>query len=133
MKLEGYSGPMCNKHVHSTVTRSSRTVGSTANRIAMHVRATPRRTSLYSASMCDTATMKARIRQKRASGESREQTGSRNMAATVFLTQRPRLPILPKVGQSTQLLPLLQIHFLHAFFELRSISRHFGPFWALLP
>ena len=24
MKLEGYSGPMCNKHVHSTVTRSSR-------------------------------------------------------------------------------------------------------------
>ena len=24
MKLEGYSGPMCNKHLHSTVTRSSR-------------------------------------------------------------------------------------------------------------
>jgi len=24
MKLEGYSGPMCNKHVHSTMTRSSR-------------------------------------------------------------------------------------------------------------
>ena len=24
MKLEGYSRPMCNKHVHSTVTRSSR-------------------------------------------------------------------------------------------------------------
>jgi len=24
MKLKGYSGPMCNKHVHSTVTRSSR-------------------------------------------------------------------------------------------------------------
>ena len=24
MKLEGYSGPMCNKHVHSTTTRSSR-------------------------------------------------------------------------------------------------------------
>ena len=24
MKLEGYSGPMCNKHVHSTVTSSSR-------------------------------------------------------------------------------------------------------------
>jgi len=24
MKLEGYSGTMCNKHVHSTVTRSSR-------------------------------------------------------------------------------------------------------------
>jgi len=24
MKLEGYSGPMCNKHVHSTVTRSGR-------------------------------------------------------------------------------------------------------------
>jgi len=24
MKLEGYSGLMCNKHVHSTVTRSSR-------------------------------------------------------------------------------------------------------------
>ena len=23
MKLEGYSGPMCNKHVHSTMTRSS--------------------------------------------------------------------------------------------------------------
>ena len=23
-KLEGYSGPMCNKHVHSTITRSSR-------------------------------------------------------------------------------------------------------------
>jgi len=22
--------------------------------------------------------------------------------------------------------------FLHAFFELRSISRHFGPFWTLL-
>jgi len=56
-----------------------------------------------------------------------------------FLTQRPRLSICPKVGQSTQLLPVLQIHFrfdhddfLHAFFELRSISRHFGPFLALL-
>jgi len=24
MKLEGYSGPLCNKHVHSTITRSSR-------------------------------------------------------------------------------------------------------------
>ena len=24
IKLEGYSGPMCNKHVHSTITRSSR-------------------------------------------------------------------------------------------------------------
>jgi len=24
MKLEGYSGPTCNKHVHSTMTRSSR-------------------------------------------------------------------------------------------------------------
>jgi len=24
MKLEGYSGPMCNKHVHTTMTRSSR-------------------------------------------------------------------------------------------------------------
>jgi len=24
MKLEGYRGPMCNKHVHSTMTRSSR-------------------------------------------------------------------------------------------------------------
>ena len=24
MKLEGYSGPMCNKHVHSTMTQSSR-------------------------------------------------------------------------------------------------------------
>jgi len=24
MKLEGYSGPMCNKHVQSTITRSSR-------------------------------------------------------------------------------------------------------------
>ena len=24
IKLEGYSGPMCNKHVHSTMTRSSR-------------------------------------------------------------------------------------------------------------
>ena len=24
MKLEGYSGSMCNKHVHSTMTRSSR-------------------------------------------------------------------------------------------------------------
>jgi len=23
MKLEGYSGPMCNKHVHSTMTRLS--------------------------------------------------------------------------------------------------------------
>jgi len=57
----------------------------------------------------------------------------------VFLTQRPRLSICPKVGQSTQLLPVLQIHFrfdqdnfLHAFFELLSISRHFGPFRALL-
>jgi len=57
----------------------------------------------------------------------------------VFLTQRPRLSLCPKVGQSTQLLPVLQIHFrfhhgdiLHAFFELRSISRHFGPFQALL-
>ena len=37
------------------------------------------------------------------------------------------------------LLPVLQIHFrfdhddfLHAFFELRSITRHFGPFRALL-
>ena len=52
-----------------------------------------------------------------------------------FLTQRPRLPIWTKVGQSTQLLPVLQINFrfdhddfLHAFFELRSISRHFGHF-----
>ena len=57
----------------------------------------------------------------------------------VFLTLRPRLSILRKVGQSTQLLPVLQIPFrfdhgdiLHAFFELRSISRHFGPFRALL-
>ena len=57
----------------------------------------------------------------------------------VFLTQRPRLSICPKVGQSTQLLPLLQIHFrfdhddfLHAFFELQSISQHFGPLRALL-
>ena len=24
MKLEGYNGPMCNKHVHSMMTRSSR-------------------------------------------------------------------------------------------------------------
>ena len=72
-------------------------------------------------------------------GGSRGQTGSRNMAATRFLTQRPRLSICPKVGQSRQLLPVLQIHFrfdhddfLHAFFELRSISPHFGPFRALL-
>jgi len=57
----------------------------------------------------------------------------------VFLTQRPRLLIWPKVGQSTQLLPVLQIHFrfdhddfLHAFFKLQSISRHFGPFRARL-
>jgi len=57
----------------------------------------------------------------------------------VFLTQRPRVSIWRKVGQSTQLFPVLQIHFrfhhddfLHAFFELWSISRHFGPFWALL-
>ena len=57
----------------------------------------------------------------------------------VFLTQRPRLSICSKVGQSTRLLPVLQIHFrfhhddlLHAFFELRSISRHFGQFRALL-
>jgi len=54
----------------------------------------------------------------------------------IFLTQRPRLSILRKVGQSTQLLPVLQIHFrfdhgdvLHPFFELRSISRHFGHFY----
>ena len=54
------------------------------------------------------------------------------------LNQRPRLSICPKVGQSTQLLPVLQIHFsfdhddfLHAFFELRSISRLFGPFRVL--
>ena len=56
----------------------------------------------------------------------------------VFLTQRPRLPILPKVGQSTQLLPVLQIHFrfdhddfLHAFFEYSQfydISDHFGHY-----
>jgi len=46
----------------------------------------------------------------------------------VFLTQRTRLSICPKVGQSTQLLAVLQIHFrlnhndfLHAFFELCSI------------
>ena len=57
----------------------------------------------------------------------------------VFLTQRPRLSIFPKVGQSTQLLPVLQIDFrfdhddfLHAFFKLRSISRHLGPFWAFV-
>ena len=56
----------------------------------------------------------------------------------VFPTQRPRLSICPKVGQSTQLLPVLQIRsrfdlddILHAFVELRSISRHFGPFRAL--
>ena len=42
-----------------------------------------------------------------------------------FLTRRPRLPIWPNVGQSTQLLPVLQIHFrfdhddfLHAFFRI---------------
>ena len=59
--------------------------------------------------------------------------------ATTRLNQRPRLSICLKVGQSTQLLPVLQIHFtfdhddlLHAFFELLSISRHFGPFRALL-
>ena len=47
---------------------------------------------------------------------------------SVFLTQRPRFSIGPKVDQSTQLLPVLQIHFrfdhddfLHAFFDLRSI------------
>jgi len=57
----------------------------------------------------------------------------------IFLTQRPLLSICPKVGESTQLLPVLQIHFrfdhddfLHVFFELRSISRHFGQFLALL-
>ena len=89
--------------------------------------------------MCDTATMQARIRQRRASGGSRGKTGSRNMAATRFSDSETRLSICPKVDQSTQLLPVLQIHFrfdhddfLHAFFELRSISRHFGPFRALL-
>jgi len=54
----------------------------------------------------------------------------------VFLTQRPRLSISPKVGQSTQLLPVLQIHFrfdhddfLHAFFR---ITVNFTTFRALL-
>ena len=54
----------------------------------------------------------------------------------VFLTQRRLISICPKVGQSTQLVPVLQIHFrfekddfLHSLFELRSISRHFGHFW----
>jgi len=49
----------------------------------------------------------------------------------------PTVDFCPKVGQSTHLLPVLQIHFrfdhddfLHEF--LRSISRHFGPFRALL-
>ena len=27
MKLEGYSGPMCNKHVHSTMTRQVASIG----------------------------------------------------------------------------------------------------------
>ena len=54
----------------------------------------------------------------------------------VFLTQRPQL--CPKLGQSTQLLPVLQIHFrfdhdgfLHAFLnynQFHDISDHFGHF-----
>ena len=90
--------------------------------------------------MCDTATMQARIRQKRASRGALEAKPEVEIwRRPVFLTQRPRLSICRKVGQSTQLLPVLQIHFrfdhddfLHSLFELRSISRHFGPFRALL-
>jgi len=68
----------------------------------------------------------------------------------VFLTERPRLSICPKVAQSTQLLPVLQNHFrfyhddvLHAFFRItgnfatfRTISGTFvstSGFWIVLP
>jgi len=90
--------------------------------------------------MCDTATIQARIRQKKSIPWALEAKPEVEIwRRPVFLTQRQCLSICPKVGQSTQLLPVLQIHFrfdhddfLHAFFELRSISRHFGPFRALL-
>ena len=99
--------------------------------------------------MCDTATIQARIRQKsRASQNTAERSVSGALEAKpeveiwrrpVFLTQRPRLSICPKVGQSTQLLPVLPIHFrfdhddfLHAFFSnyghFHDISGHFGHF-----
>jgi len=68
-------------------------------------------------------------------GGSRGQTEVEIWRQPVFLTQRPRLPIWPKVGQSTQLLPVLQSHFrfdhdvlLHAFFKLVN----FTTFRALL-
>ena len=89
--------------------------------------------------MYDTATIQARIRQKKRVSGALEATPEVEIWwRPVFLTQRTQLSICPKVSQSTQLLPVLQIHyrfdhddFLHAFFELRSIS-HFGPFRAFL-
>jgi len=89
--------------------------------------------------MCGTATIQAKIREKSVQGALEARPEVEIWREQVFPTQRPRLLICPKVGQSTQLLPVLQIHFrfehgdfLNAFFELRSISRHFGPFRALL-
>ena len=90
--------------------------------------------------MSDTATMQASNKAKKSvQGALEAKPEVEIWRRPVFLTQRTPLSICPKVGQSTQLLPVLQIHFrfdhddfLHAFFELRSISRHFGPFWALL-
>jgi len=89
--------------------------------------------------MCDTATIQARIPQKERPGALEAKPEVEIWWRSVLLTQRPELPIWPNVGQSTQLLPVLQIHFrfdhndfLHAFFELRSITQHFGPFRALL-
>ena len=83
--------------------------------------------------------MQARIRQKKnVQGALEAKPEVEIWRRPVFLTQRPRLSNCPKVGQSTQLLPVLQIHFrfdhdyFFAFFELRSISLHFGPFRALL-
>jgi len=93
--------------------------------------------------MCDMATIQARIRQKSVPRAVEAKPEVEIWRRPVILTQRPRLAICPKVDQSTQLLPVLQIHFrfdhddfLHAFFELLSISRHFGPFralWKVLP
>ena len=68
----------------------------------------------------------------------------------VFLTQQPLISICPKVGQSTELLPVLQIHFrfdredvLHAFFQITVNFTTFrttlgtfvstSGFWTVLP
>ena len=100
--------------------------------------------------MCDTATMQARIRQKKSVPGALEATPEVEIwRRSVFMTLRPQISICPKVGQSTQLLPVLQIHqvwqrrlFTRVFritvncTTFRTISGTFestSGFWTVLP